>query len=521
MNRRTVVAASAVGILLGGLGLAEAAHAGLGSRAPQARASTPLAAGPAETIRWGGCSSRTMAEETSKDSTAVCGMLSVPLDYSHPTGTQIKLAVSMVRHTSAASTYQGAILVNPGGPGVPGLGTSSIGAHVPEGVGADYDWIGFDPRGVGASIPAITCEPTYFSGPRPPYTATTPAAAAVWLQRAAAYSASCARSVGPLLDHMTTVDWAKDMDSIRKALGQKQISYYGYSYGTYLGQVYATLFPTHLHRLVLDSNVDPRTVWYQANLNQDPAFEKNLNAWFTWLARYDSAYRLGRTPAAVRRLFFATQTALDKNPAGGEVGGDEWIDMFIYAGYAQNTWSPLALAFTEWVHDHDAKRLVAISKYFQTDMTTSNPGYLAVSCTDAAWPRSVAKNLSDTRRIAKSAPYLTWQNMWFNAPCLTWHGAAHTPVTVDGRAVHDALLVDQTGDAATPYEGSLEVRKLFPTSRLLALPGGTTHADSLSGDDCEDTTIAQYLATGALPARKAGNTADMTCEPLPPPTPTG
>ena len=89
------------------------------------------------------------------------------------------------------------------------------------------------------------------------------------------------------------------MDSIRQALGLKQISYYGFSYGTYLGQVYSTLFPSHVRRLIMDSNVDPRKVWYQANLDQDVAFERNINIWFGWLAKYDSVYHLGATRQAV------------------------------------------------------------------------------------------------------------------------------------------------------------------------------------------------------------------------------
>src|SRR6185437_8278955 len=101
---------------------------------------------------------------------------------------------------------------------------------------------------------------------------------------------------------------------------------------------------------------------------------------------------LGHTRAEVRRLFFATQAALDKHPAGGAVGGDEWNDLFIYAGYAQNTWTTLGTAFSGWVHGHNAKPLLAISQYSQTDQKVSYPGYLAVSCTDATWPRNVAKS---------------------------------------------------------------------------------------------------------------------------------
>jgi TAP-like protein len=147
--------------------------------------------------------------------------------------------------------------------------------------------------------------------------------------------------------------------------------------------------------------------------------------------------------------------------------------------------------------------------------------YVAVQCTDTAWPRSVAKNLADSRRVYRSARYINWENQWFNAPCLTWPAAPHTPVKVDGSKVAGALLVDETLDAATPYAGSLEVRRLFPHSALLALPGGTSHANSLQGDTCEDGLISRYLATGALPARQPGNRADATCAPLPVPAATG
>jgi pimeloyl-ACP methyl ester carboxylesterase len=109
-----------------------------------------------------------------------------------------------------------------------------------------------------------------------------------WLTRSARYAHKCqthSAAQAALLGNMTTVDSARDMDSIRAALGQSQITYYGFSYGTYLGQVYSTLFPSHGQRLIMDSNVDPRHVWYQANLAQDIAFNRNVDIWFGWLAK--------------------------------------------------------------------------------------------------------------------------------------------------------------------------------------------------------------------------------------------
>ena len=124
--------------------------------------------------------------------------------------------------------------------------------------------------------------------------------------------------------------------------------------------------------------------------------------------------------------------------------------------------------------------------------------YNAVQCTDVQWPTSWAVWSRDNHRVNKIAPFETWANAWFNAPCLHWPAPAsrQTPMQINGSGISSALLIDETLDAATPFEGSLEVRKLFPHSVLLAEPGGTTHADSLSGDLCVDNTIANYLASG-------------------------
>ena len=147
--------------------------------------------------------------------------------------------------------------------------------------------------------------------------------------------------------------------------------------------------------------------------------------------------------------------------------------------------------------------------------------YLAVQCTDVQWPQKWGKWARDNWRVHHKAPYETWPNAWFNAPCLYWRAPAGTPVTIDGSSVASTLLVSETLDAATPYKGSLVVRDLFPNSRLIAEPGGTTHAGTLFGDACVDNKIAAYLASGKLPARKPGTRADVRCRPLPRPVPKG
>jgi pimeloyl-ACP methyl ester carboxylesterase len=490
--------------------LATIAACAVGALIPvtSAQAATPLS--------WAPCADPGLAQAHLE-----CATLQVPLDHARPTGPTIAIALSRLRHTVPGSRYQGVVLVNPGGPGGSGLGLAVLGNFVPGGVGGAYDWIGFDPRGVGAST-SISCIPSYFDYDRPYYVPVTHELEQTWLGRAQSYADACAANAPPgLLDHMKTVDAVADMESIREALGVNRINYYGFSYGTYLGQVYATLHPGRVRRMVLDSNVDPRKVWYAANLDQDVAFDRDIDIWFGWIARYDSVYHLGKTEKAVRTLFYDVEQQLRRVPAGGLVGPDEWTDAFLLAGYVQFLWPDLASAFAGWVHDHDAATLRA---YYEAAVGTGDDNgyavYSAVQCTDVQWPTRFSTWRTDNWRIYKHAPFVTWGNAWFNAPCLFWPAKAGRPANVDGSKVPGVLLIDETLDAATPFPGSLEVRRRFPRSSLIAEPGGTSHANSLAGNACVDDQIAAYLANGTLPRRKAGNGPDATCAPLPQPVPT-
>jgi len=282
--------------------------------------------------------------------------------------------------------------------------------------------------------------------------------------------------------------------------------------------VYSTLFPSHVRRIVMDGNVDPRHVWNDANLAQDTAFQRNADLWFSWLAKYHRVYHLGATRSQVARTFYATQAALDRRPARGVVGGSEWNDVFLLAGYAQFLWTDLADTFAGWVHHRDVVPL--LNWYTAVDTPGDDNGfavYNAVTCTDAPFPSRHAY-FAENRRVARVAPFATWNNAWFNGPCLAWEADAGTPVSVHGHGVK-ALLTSETLDGATPFSGSLEVRTLFPKASLIAVAGGTTHASSLTGNACVDNRIAAYLATGKLPPRKAGNRADVTCAAPPKPVP--
>jgi len=381
--RRFLVAslATSLGLAVGAAGAPVAADAAGG---------TPAAGYTPPPIVWAACADPALVQRS-----AQCAMITVPLDYAKPGGTKIQLAVSRIRHTSPAADYQGAMLTNPGGPGGSGLTMPTIGQAVPDGAGADYDWIGFDPRGVGSSVPALSCDPDYTPENRPDYRPLTIADERAWEVKTREYAADCARAGGALLDHVKSVDTVNDMESIRKALGTEQISFYGESYGTYLGQVYATLYPSRVHRMVLDSNVDPRTVWYQDHLNQSVAFDAVANVFFGWVARNDAVYHLGTRTDQVAKKWYQTVDRLAKAPVDG-IGPDEWNDVFLNLGYADSGWASYAAAFSAFVNDGDISTVKAsFERHFP-----SGPGsdrlyamYLAVQCTDAPWPANQAKEI--------------------------------------------------------------------------------------------------------------------------------
>ncbi|MGL4173511.1 MAG: alpha/beta hydrolase [Actinomycetota bacterium] len=462
-------------------------------------------------IAWGACEDPQL-----QAAQAECGSLAVPLDYTKPTGQKISLAVSRVRHTVSAENYQGVMLVNPGGPGTSGLWFSAFGSFIPDGAGAAYDWIGFDPRGVGSSTPSVSCDPEYLTETRPDYRPLTKNTKIAWRTRASEYAADCDRG-GELLDHMKTTDTARDMDQLRKALGQRKINYLGFSYGTYLGQVYATMYPQRVRRMVFDSTVDPTTVWYQGNLNQNLAIEKVLNRFFDWTARNNNTYGLGTTASAVRKRWSSELNTISAAPIG-TVGPAEWTDLFVPAAYSQSTWPALADGLSRWVNERDGETVEALYAQFANSDENAYAAYLATSCTDATWPAQWSTWQANAQRSATRAPFFTWANTWFNAPCQAWPAKAGKPVTVNGTKAPAILMIGETLDAATPYSGSLTVRELFPKARLIEVTGGTNHAGSLRGNTCVDHRIADYLATGALPQRRKGARADVQCAPLPEPS---
>jgi Predicted hydrolases or acyltransferases (alpha/beta hydrolase superfamily) len=479
-----------------------------GLPANAAPAATPPASG---TIDWQPCTGEELAG-------LECASVAVPLDHRRPHGTKIRIALSRKRHTVPDSEYQGVLLLNPGGPGASGLTMPHwfAGTGV-EQAAAAYDLIGFDPRGSGASEPRLDCGSGYDDPVRPDYVPANLAEEKAWLARAKDFARKCHQAAARLLPHMTTVDSAHDLEHIRRALGENKISFLGYSWGTYLGANYATLYPHRVRRLVLDSVVRPSGVWYQNNLDQNRAFEVRAKDFFAWLARHDATYRLGADAAAVERKYYEIRAALKANPAGGKVGPSEYDDTFLLGGYTNAAWPFLADGLA-LANAGDTGFLVALYEAFAEPAGDSGHAlYLATSCTDNRWPSSWTVWRRDAAALHRTAPFATWPNTWFNAPCLYWPAKAGTPLRLSGHGLPPVLILQSTKDAATPYQGAVEMHRLLPSSRLVVEDGGGNHGITLAGNECLDGHLAAYLADGTVPPSRPG--PDALCAPLPDPEP--
>ncbi|QQC91945.1 alpha/beta hydrolase [Streptomyces alfalfae] len=470
-------------------------------------------------IRWGACPKAEDMPPSLK-----CGTVVVPLDYARPGGKQIRLTVSRARATGGDGrgkvARQGSLVYNPGGPGGSGMHFPVMGI-MPEWkrVAAAYDLVGYAPRGVGRSAPLSCQNPERFikaptSAPSHPGAAYKKARIA----KAKAHARGCAAR-NPGLRHYTTLNNARDLDVLRAALGERRLTFVGASYGTYLGAVYATLFPSHVRRMVFDSavNPDPAQIWYRNNLDQSAAFERRWADFRAWMAKHHAAYGLGRTPEAVMRSYDRANRKLAREPAGGKVGPGELQAAFLQAGYYDDYWPMRAAALSQYLKGNPEPLVeqAAPEPRAAAEAENVNAVYTAVECNDAPWPTDFGTWDRDNSLLARSAPFETWENVWMNLPCAYWPAPRQQPVdvrTAEGELPPTLILAGER-DAATPYEGALEMRRRMGGSALVTERGTGTHGIGGGGNACVNRHLEAYLLKGRVPAR------DASCAPRREPEP--
>ncbi|WP_435105396.1 alpha/beta fold hydrolase [Nocardiopsis synnemataformans] len=440
-----------------------------------------------------------------------CADVVVPLDYSDPGGERATVAISRARATDPEQR-RGILLTNPGGPGGPGrvLGAYYGGTRVSE----VYDVIGMDPRGTGASSPRMDCG----NDPVPIYPSPTDAEISDATREAIRYQRECERVQGDLRPHMTTANTARDMDVIRAAMGEEKTNYLGYSYGTYLGAVYGSMFPERLDRSVLDSPVHPDGVWREMFLMQAPAYSANMDRYTAWAARHDDVLGFGSTQEEVYATFDATSERLREEPyvEDGLVYDNHAFNFNLgeSARYQQawdlNSYYLGFLVRGEPFPEELASEVAALAEEEEEDVSLSNIDLQTAVLCEAEWPDRVSMYHADAREYREEHPYGVGAYWSVPHPCtFNTLDRPEPPVALERDGYPEPLLIAGEFDANTPYEAGVAMAERLDGA-LITVAGDGGHGFYLPGGlGCVADPVEAYLVDGVVPE-------GLTCQGLPP-----
>ncbi|MDH6141947.1 MULTISPECIES: alpha/beta hydrolase [Kitasatospora] len=457
-------------------------------------------------LHWGPCT----GAGTGVDPRQQCATLAVPLDYRQPDGPSITLAVSRIPATQPR-LRRGVLVTIPGGPGGSGLNRPSDAAkRLPQSVLDRYDLIGFDPRGVGQSTP-VSCGLSHedlspvnmYPWPAPDGGITANVAFAQHL------ADKCWSNGGPVLRTLSTANEARDLDSIRSALGARRMSAWGVSYGTYVGAVYATMFPQHTDRVVLDSNDDPDATrvgrgWLDAFAS---GAEDRFPDFAAWAGQAGNPDRVADTPEQVRADYLDLAARLDRSPIPwpganpAELNGNVLRSVMLQSLYSDADFPQLA----ELMLAAQGRRPLP-APTVAPDAALQNTFAVSVGtlCGDVSWPASVA-DYAQAAAVDRVVHPLT-AGMPVNVmPCAFWPAKpTEPPVVVGDHGPSNVLLIQNLRDPATPYSGALRLRSdLGDRARLVTVDSGGHDAYLANGNACGDDLVTEYLVTGRRPEQDA------------------
>ena len=475
--------------------------------AGQTQAPQPAAA---RQQNWGSCSQ--FLDDTSDVPTAQCTTVSVPVDYNNPGGAQAKLAVIRV---PATGQRIGSLLVNPGGPGASAV-------DMVAGMAADlqntditrhFDLVGFDPRGVGHSTPALRCrtDAEFDAYRREPMVDYSPAGVAHIEQIYRQLAQQCVNRMGnEFLANAGTASVARDMDMVRQALGDEQINYLGYSYGTEIGTAYLEGFSDHVRTMVLDGAIDPTVGPIQENIEQMAGFQTAFNDYAADCAR-SPACPLGTDPAQLVNRYhalvdpLATKPGKTSDPRG--LGYADATTGTINALYTPQHWKYLTSGLLGLQRGTDAGDLLMLADDYDGrdkngHYTNDQDAFNAIRCVDAPSPTDSASWVSADQQIRQAAPFLSYGQFTGNAPA--------RPVRACGRCRRrrrrtprrrsppgKVVVVSTTHDPATPYQAGVNL------ARQLGAPlityDGTQHTVVFDGNQCVDSAVRRYFVDRTLP----------------------
>ena len=500
-----VAAAASVGIAMSGTGC------GLSTFFPVVDESTPTgekvdaALEPfyGQVLRWEDCGD------------FQCATAVAPLDWDAPTAGEIELA--LIRQPARGERI-GSLLMNPGGPGVSGYDAvaTSLDVAVTDALQDRYDIVGFDPRGVGRSTAVDCLAPKELDqllyAPARGVRGTND-----WLtsqnELTHRFGQACLRNTGDLLANVDTASSARDLDMLRAALGEEQLAYLGYSYGAYLGTVYAGLFPEKVGRLVLDGPIDPSLTRAAITLAQAVGFETALRSYLTACIPAASCPFQGTADDAlpvVREIL----DAVARNPIPSTDGRVLSVDSLLIAIaaplYLKETWPVLDTVFTTVVAGQAEVALSVVDGYYGRNPDGDYSGNLpeairAVNCLDHTAQNNVEVMKEEARQLSKSAPHLGVYFSFGDVSCLSWPFQSDLErVAIAAPGAAPILVLGTTGDPSTPHAWAVAVASQLE-SGVLVTRTGEGHTAFNKGDTCVDAAVEQYLVDGVVPA------ADVTC----------
>ncbi len=453
---------------------------------------------------WKRCKAPAEAEGSSAEAPGGqwrCATVRVPLDYRKPAGETIGIAV--IRSGAKDSSERiGSLLFNFGGPGGSGVGSLPRAAGGFTTLHERYDLVGFDPRGVAESS-AVVCRDSKQSeaGHRLDFTPDTAAEEKAYLDDSIAFGAGCAEKSGTVLPHVGTANAARDMDVIRRVLGDDKLHYLGFSYGTELGGAYAHLFPSRVGRLVLDAVVDPTADYEGHSRNQALGFQRALENYFAsrGIGEKDGTARVVKLLTGLDRKPLPTGTGRTLTQSLATTG-------IVLPLYSKDQWPALTQALNQAESGNGTQLLLMAESYNgrgdDGSYSTQDHSQRAISCADtkgrvtAAEVRS--RILADFTKVSPVfGPYLAWD---LTGWCADWPvpGESETP-DVSAKGAAPVLVVGTTGDPATPYEGAKKMAdELGAGVGVLLTNKGEGHG-AYGNSACVTRTVDDYLLDGKVP----------------------
>lgn len=441
----------------------------------------------------------------------LCTDVTVPINYGNPGGERMHLALVKYPATNKKKRL-GSLFVNPGGPGASGVQYGYAAEYiVSKKILGSYDLVGFDPRGVGGSSAerCLTNSETdkLIEANGPPADGLSETS----LESASKLLATrCQEKLGERLKFLGSVDVVRDMDLMRQVLGDKKLNYLGKSYGTYLGLVYASMYPQNVGRFVLDGVVDPNLSANELNKAQAVGFEIALDAFLTDCIKKKDCFTKGTLDDArneVRRLQEQVATKA-LSGSDGRIATESILVLAMVASLydSETGWPALNKAFKDIYKGKGARLFALVNDYVVRDKKgryPSNENEIAyiVNCLDRTDDASPERLASDAERFESFAPHFGPYIAWSTLPCHYWpYEPVRPPVELVGKGAPKFIVIGTTRDPATPYSWATEVTAKFPSAFLITADGDG-HTGHGRGSTCVDGAVDTFLLSGQLPAR--------------------